>query len=87
LLIADNGADVKDISLLKNVKKPVSVMLCGVTEKVNKDYIEITKATGGRLFVLSTELAEMRKWQAGSEVKIQGKKFEYKNGELIKKKT
>jgi hypothetical protein len=87
LLIADNEAAVKDISLLKNVKKPVSVMLCGATDKIHKDYIEITKATGGRMFVLSTELAEMKKWQTGTEVLIRGKKFEYKNGELVRKRT
>jgi len=87
LLIADNGASVKDISLLKNVKKPVSVMLCGATDKIHKDYIDITKATGGRLFVMSTELSEMKKWQVGTEVLIRGKKFEYKNGELVRKRT
>jgi hypothetical protein len=87
LLIADNEASVKDISLLKKVKKPVSVMLCGATEKIHKDYIEITRVTGGRLFVLSTELAEMKKWQTGTEVKIRGKKYEYKNGELVRKRT
>jgi len=87
LMIADNDASVKDISLLKKVNKPVSVMLCGATEKINKDYIEITKVTGGRLFVLSTELAEMKKWQTGTEVKLRGKKFEYKNGELVRKRT
>ena len=87
LLIADNEAAVKDISLLKNVKKPVSVMLCGATDKIHKDYIEVTKTTGGRLFVMSTELSEMKKWQVGTEVLIRGKKFEYKNGELVRKRS
>jgi hypothetical protein len=87
LMIADNEASVKDMSLLKNIKKPVSVMLCGATGKIHKDYIEITKTTGGRLFVLSTELSEMKKWQNGTEMLLGGKKFEYRNGELIRKKT
>ena len=87
LMIADNEASVKDMSLLKNIKKPVSVMLCGATGKIHKDYIDITKTTGGRLFVLSTELSEMKKWQNGTEVLLGGKKFEYRNGELIRKKT
>ncbi len=87
LMIADNEASVKDMSLLKNIKKPVSVMLCGAASKIHKDYIEITKVTGGRLFVLSTELSEMKKWQNGTEVPLRGGKFEYRNGELIRKKT
>lgn len=62
-------------------------MLCGATGKIHKDYIEITKTTGGRLFVLSTELSEMKKWQNGTEMLLGGKKFEYRNGELIRKKT
>lgn len=87
LMIADNEAPVKDMVLLSKIKKPVSVMVCGATEKVNRDYIDIAKNTGGRLFVLNTELSNLQKLNNGSEVIIKGRKFEYKNGEMIRKKV
>jgi hypothetical protein len=87
LLVADNEAPVKDITLLAKIKKPISVMVCGVTEKIHRDYVDIVRLTGGRLFVLNTELAQLQKLNNGSEVIIKGRKFEYKNGELVRKKT
>jgi hypothetical protein len=87
LLVADNEAAVKDISLLNKVKKPVSVMLCGASSVVHKDYIDIAKTTGGRLFVLNTELAELQKMQVGTVVNISGKKYEYRSGQLVRKKS
>ena len=86
LMIADNDAPVKDMSLLVKIKKPVSVMVCGASEKVHRDYIDIAKNTGGRLFVMNTELSNLQKMNSGSEIIIKGRKFEYKNGELVRKK-
>lgn len=87
LLIADNDAPVKDMTLLGKIKKPVSVMVCGATEKIHRDYIDIAKNTGGKLFVLNTELSSLQKLNNGSEVVIKGRKFEYKDGSLVKKRT
>jgi hypothetical protein len=86
LLVADNEAPVKDMTLLSKIKKPVSVMVCGAGEKVHRDYVDIAKITGGRLFVLNTELGNLQKLNSGSEVVIKGRKYEYKNGELLRKK-
>lgn len=87
LMIADNVANVKDMSLLPKVGKPVSVMVCGGGETINRDYIEIARSTGGRLFVMNTEIDNLKKLQSGSEVTLGGKKYEYRKGELVRKRN
>lgn len=87
LLIADNDAAVKDISLLPKINKPVSVMVCGGGEKIHRDYIDIARATGGRLFVMNTEIDNLKKLQNGTELTLGGKKYEYRKGELVRKRS
>lgn len=50
ILIADNFAPVRDMQLLYRVKKPVHVIVCGVTNrKVLYDYIQIAQYTNGSI--------------------------------------
>lgn len=86
LLIADNEAPVKDISLLSSLKKPISVMACGVVNKIHPDYIKIVMNTGGRLFVLEHELQNLKSLKTGSRITIGPSVFEYQRGALIKVK-
>lgn len=86
LLIADNEAPVKDIKLLDKIQKPVSVMICGVKESVNIDYINIAKATGGRIFVLNTEIENLKGIATGTRVVIDGKIFEWRKGTFVRAK-
>lgn len=79
LLIADINAAVKDISLLDQVKKPVSVMLCGLAPTVPPDYIKIVKATGGRLFMMNTEITTLKGLYSGQRMVIGGRLFEWRN--------
>jgi hypothetical protein len=49
IMIADNASKVSDMALLKQLNKPVHIILCGVHDVINTDYITIAKATGGSL--------------------------------------
>jgi len=50
ILIADNFARVRDLQLLSLVKKPIHIIVCGVTNrKVLFDYIKIAQATNGSI--------------------------------------
>jgi hypothetical protein len=77
LMIADMNAPVKDISLLPQIKKPVSVMLCGTSFAVPKDYIDIVKATGGKLYMLNTEISNLKGLYSGQRIEIGGHLFEW----------
>lgn len=84
LLIADNSAPVKDLMLLKNLKIPISVMCCGVTNRINPDYINIVNTTGGKLFVLEHELQNLKGLKNGNRITIGDAIFEYQKGALFK---
>lgn len=83
IMIADNAAPVKDIELLKKVKKPVHIVLCGVNENIHKHYIDIARTTGGSLFILGEEFKDVKKLKEGGRYEFGFKKFLYSKGQLI----
>ena len=56
VMIADNNSPVSDMILLKQVSRPIHIIVCGVHDKVNPAYIEIAKATGGSVHLAENEL-------------------------------
>lgn len=86
LLIADNNAQIKDLSLLPLIKKPISVMCCGAINKINADYINVANKTGGRLFVLNQEIKNLKGLKNGNRITIGKSIFEYQKGALIRMK-
>lgn len=83
LLVADNQAPIKDIALIDRIKIPVSVMVCGVYDRVNPDYIELVKKTGGRLFVLDKEISNIKNIKSGQRELIGGKWYEWRKGTFV----
>ncbi len=71
LLIADAGAPIKDIVLLKQVKKPVSIVLCGnVDGNVPFDYYLLAKETGGTIIQTNDEIRNLRKYKKGDVIEV-----------------
>ncbi|SOD92781.1 hypothetical protein [Spirosoma fluviale] len=65
VLVADNLSDVKDMDLLKTVKKPVHVILCGTTggdttQAFQPAYSIIASQTNGSLHTLEDDLDPSR---------------------------
>lgn len=61
ILLADNMSTVKDMALLKEVKKPVHVIVCGTTGSdttiaYQPNYYEIASRTNGSLHTLEDDL-------------------------------
>jgi len=86
LMIADNNAPVKDMLLLSGIGKPVSVLACGVTNRIHPDYIKIVTTTGGKLFVLDKEIQNLKGLKNGNRINIGSSVFEYQKGALFKVK-
>ena len=82
LMIADNNAPIKDISLMQHVDKPICIMLCGVHDQIHLDYIELARKTGGSLLVNGTELRNLQVLRTGSKVKIGRHWFIYQSDGL-----
>lgn len=71
LMIADAGAPIKDIVLLKQLKKPVSIVLCGnVDGNVPFDYFMLARETGGTIIQTNDEIRNLRKYKKGDVVEV-----------------
>jgi hypothetical protein len=83
VMIADNWAPVKDISLLTSLKKPVKIILCGSQYFVNPVYLNIARATGGSVHTMESDILELAKISEGATVTIGKHEFKIVNGKFI----
>ena len=58
-LVADNWSNMRDYSLISQVKKPVHVILCGATNEANLQYIELAYQTKGSVHTMEEDLEEI----------------------------
>jgi len=76
LLIGDNYSDVRDISLLNQINKPVHVLLCAAPKFVRCEYLKIAKETRGT-FILNGAIIELASLVKGDVIMIQGINYKY----------
>jgi hypothetical protein len=70
VMIADNWSGVKDMELLRYVKKPVHIIACGVRDKINTDYLDIARATGGSIHLIEQDINNLTKLNEGEKITI-----------------
>lgn len=82
VMIADNYANVKDFKLIKSVKKPVKVILCGAGFGVNSQYLDLARETGGSVHLMEDDLTDLISMSEGDILEIRGQKFVIKEGKF-----
>lgn len=82
ILIGDSYAPVKDIVLLKNISKPVHVVVCGDAQYIHPDYLEIAFKTGGSIHRMKDEL-DFSKTPENKAVTFGGIEYEIKQRQLL----
>ena len=85
ILIADNWAKVRDLSLVTRIKIPVRVVLCGVFEgmEINTDYLNIAYKTRGSIHTIEHDITELINQTSGKKFNINGFDYKIKNGNVI----
>lgn len=83
VLIADNFAPVRDVELLKQVKKPIKIILCGTSMGINTQYLDIARATGGSVHTMESDLDNLLKKNDGEVVELDGKKYKIVKGKFV----
>lgn len=83
VMIADNWAPIKDISLLIKYKKPVKLILCGVLDAINKDYLKLVRETKGSLHLMEEDIYELSKLKNGESIKIHERIYKLIDGEFV----
>ncbi|MBX3102113.1 MAG: hypothetical protein KF690_06375, partial [Bacteroidetes bacterium] len=57
VLIADNGARIRDMALIEQVDFPVHIILCGLlVNGVRPEYVELAWRTGGSIHTYTRDL-------------------------------
>ena len=84
VLIADNYSKVRDFRLMPQLmiqKKPVHVIICGITreQNVNIDYIYLAKYTNGSIQTIDDEITKLGSFKNGDVFKIGTKYFKIEN--------
>jgi hypothetical protein len=83
ILIADNNAPVKDISLLYKMNKPVKVILCGVYNFINVDYLNIARKTGGSIHTIEKDITHLALMKEGEIFEFGGRQYKIKGGSFV----
>jgi hypothetical protein len=83
IMIADNWAPVKDISLLSSWHKPVKVVVCGVFDKINKDYLKLARDTKGSIHLMEEDIYTLSELKEGETIRIHGITYKLVEGNFI----
>lgn len=81
VLVADDSP-VRDMNLLKRIKKPIHVIICGTAKGINSEYLKIAYLTKGSIHTANDDL-NMKTLVDNTEFTIDDDIFLFKNGEFI----
>ncbi len=79
LMIADGRAPVKDFPLLKNLSKPVNIILCGWIDymPIYDSYIQIAAKTKGKIYTQDGVFEDLHLLKKGTTIEHNGVEYLY----------
>lgn len=83
ILIADNWANMRDYEFINKIDRPVRIILCGTQFGINKQYLDLARATKGSVHTMEEDIANLMDLKDGEEIIISGHTFVIKNGKFI----
>ncbi len=84
MLVADNYSDCRDIELLARLKIPVHVVLCGTSEGVNEQYLEIAWKTNGSVHTIEQDIEDLAQLADGATITIGAYQYKVSRGKFIR---
>jgi len=82
VLIADNGANMRDTVLISKIKKPIKVILCGSDDELNIQFLNLAIQTGGSIHTIEEDLNNLISLNEGEEIKIGNSIYVVENGKF-----
>lgn len=83
VLVADNWASPRDLSMCDELTQPVHVILCCARGGVNPDYLFLARVTGGSLHLRDEDITNLPQMKEGETVKIGIQTFLLHNDHFI----
>ncbi len=92
VMVADNWAPMRDYSWMSEVKKPVTVVLCGTqwgetSYPPNPQYLDLARATGGTIHTIEEDLKELHKLREGDSITFGGYVYVIQAGKFVFRKS
>jgi len=81
VLLADDS-DIRDIKMLKRMRKPVHIILCGTKKGINQQYLQLAMSTKGTIHTANNDL-DMKTLRDGDRFELDNDIFAYRNGQFI----
>jgi hypothetical protein len=87
VLIADNSGPVRDLPLLIQIDKPVTIVLCGVyKEDIHPDYLTIAHFTGGSIHTRDQDYSDIAAMVQHRMLVLGENEYELKGKRFVKKR-
>jgi len=83
VMIADNFATPRDLKLLRKIKKPIRLILCGTYYGINVEYLNLIRKNGGSIHTIEDDLTGLIKLKEGEVLDYNGRNFKIINGEFV----
>lgn len=82
IMIADNWATPRDLSLVAEINKPIKIILCGVYGSINPAYLDLARETEGSIHTIEEDLKDLMKLKEGETIEIAGHTYIIKKGKF-----
>lgn len=86
ILIADNWANLRDYEFINKIDRPVRIILCGTQFGINKQYLDLARATKGSIHTIEEDIENLMDLKEGQEITINGHAFVIENGRFTQVK-
>lgn len=81
IMIADNNATPRDLSLLSQVNVPIRLIVCGASNnKINSAYLEMVRKNKGSIHTIEKDIYDLGKMAEGDIIEIEGTKYKLNAG-------
>lgn len=78
ILIADNNSCMRDYCLVKDIKVPVKVVLCGTYSGINPQYINLAYKTKGSIHTIEDDISDFyNRTNTDATFMIDGSEYRY----------
>jgi len=83
IMIADNYATPRDLSLAVQLTKPVNIIVCGASPALNEAYLNLARTTKGTLHFNNKSYGNLHTYEEGSTLQVGKEVFFVKGGKFV----
>jgi hypothetical protein len=83
ILIADNDSPVRDWRMMKLIKKPIRIILCGMDDYINPQYLNLARMTKGSIHTMEDDILDLMAMKEGQTVELYGRTYKIYKGQFV----